>query len=217
MAPRTFATNSCEPREQIEGVILSCCQHGDLDAATTRALQAYGSEIMGFLLVRLRDDELASEAFSEFTRDLWRGIGGFRGRSSVRVWAYVLARHAASRVIADSRRRQRTLVPLSDVDHVAKLAAEVRTETLRLLRTGEHQRLSALRDQLPEDDRSLLILRVNERMEWKDIALVMSYDGGAASPEALAREAARLRKRFQLVRERLRALAIAEGLLDDTD
>jgi RNA polymerase sigma-70 factor (ECF subfamily) len=120
-------------------------------------------------------------------------------------------------VIADSQRRKRTLVPLSDVDHVSELAAAVRTETQRLLLTGEHQRLAALRDRLPADDRALLILRVNERMEWKDIALVMSDGSSVASPRALAREAARLRKRFQLVRERLRSLAIAEGLLDAAD
>jgi hypothetical protein len=45
----------------------------------------------------------------------------------------------------------------------------------------------------------------------------MTYDGGEPSAEVVRREAARLRKRFQLVKERLREMARAEGLLGDGD
>ena len=204
------------PRAEAEQRISDACQAGEFRAATTLALQTYGAEIMGFLVARLRDHDLASEAFSQFAQDLWRGIAKFQGRSTLRVWASVLARHAATQAIAGERRRRNQQIPLSDAEDISKVAAAVRTETLRIIRTANSSRLTALRDQLSPDDRTLLILRVNERMEWKDIALVMS-DCGVACPKALAREAARLRKRFQLVRDRLRALAIAEGLLDQAD
>jgi RNA polymerase sigma-70 factor (ECF subfamily) len=205
------------PRDAAEEQILACCRADDISSATTLALERYGAEIMGFLVARLRDHDLASEAFSRFAHDLWRGIAGFQGRSSVRVWAYVLARHAASRVIEHDRRHHDKHIPLSEAEHISKVAAAVRTETLQIIRTATRDRLTQLRDRLSADDRSLLILRVNEGMEWKDVALVMTYDGGEPSAEVLRREAARLRKRFQLVKERLREMARAEGLLGDGD
>ena len=209
--------SGANPRTEAEQRITEACQAGDHRAATTLALQTYGAEIMGFLVARLRDHDLASEAFSQFAQDLWRGIAGFQGRSTLRVWAYVLARHAASQAIAGERRRRNTQIPLTDAEQISKLAAAVRTETLRIIRTANSSRLTALRDQLSPDDRTLLILRVNERMEWKDIALVMSYDGSDPPPDGLQREAARLRKRVQLVKERLRELAQADGLLGESD
>jgi RNA polymerase sigma-70 factor (ECF subfamily) len=56
---------------------------------------------------------------------------------------------------------------------------------------------------LPEMDRMLLILRVDRELSWRDLARVVL--GGSPTPVELEREAVRLRKRFQLVKERLRA------------
>jgi hypothetical protein len=50
-------------------------------------------------------------------------------------------------------------------------------------------------------------------MEWNDIVTVM-HDGEALDDETAKREAARLRKRFQSVKERLRERAASEGLLE---
>jgi hypothetical protein len=73
-----------------------------------------------------------------------------------------------------------------------------------------------LREQLPLEDQTLLILRVDRQLPWRELALVM-HDGDAPAPEADQLEivAARLRKRFQAVKDKLRKLAIAEGLLGD--
>lgn len=92
----------------------------------------------------------------------------------------------------------------------------LRTATLAYLRTEKRTRLHALRDGLPEEDRMLLVLRVNRAIRWLDLARVFAAKRAGTALEAsdLTREAARLRKRFQLVKERLRALAKREGLLD---
>ena len=63
---------------------------------------------------------------------------------------------------------------------------------------------AAFRDSLPEDDRMLLVLRVDKQMSWNDLARVMHTDeSDPFDDDALQREAAWLRKRFQLVKERL--------------
>ena len=76
--------------------------------------------------------------------------------------------------------------------------------------------LVALRDGLPDEDRMLLVLRVDRGLAWNDLARILSEEEGdrATDDASLAKEAARLRKRFQLVKERLREMAKREGLLE---
>jgi len=100
-----------------------------------------------------------------------------------------------------------------------EVAAAVRTETLGFLRTEKRTRLQALRDTLPEEDRMLLVLRVDRNLEWNELARVLAGegqegDGGTPLADAeVTREAARLRKRFQLLKEKLREMAKGEGLI----
>ena len=190
-----------------ELAIRRACRLGRLEEAATLTVQTYGPELMGFLVKQLRDHNLASDAFSEFSFDLWRGMGTFEGRSSVRVWSYAVLRHAMRRTLKRHRREQRLRIPLSEAQLFEDIAARVRSETLSCLRTAKRDRFARLCDRLSQDERTLLILRVNEGLEWKDVALVMSYDGQIPDAPVLQREAARLRKRFQLVKERLRTLA----------
>jgi RNA polymerase sigma-70 factor (ECF subfamily) len=69
-----------------------------------------------------------------------------------------------------------------------------------------------LRERLPMEDQQILILRVGRNLSWPEIAMVLAEDGLRSSSEELTREAARLRKRFQLAKDRLRAMAREEGL-----
>ena len=62
--------------------------------------------------------------------------------------------------------------------------------------------------------RSLLVLRVDRRMRWDDVARVM-LDEDEPAPEAVRRKAVALRKQFERVKERLKLLAQQAGLLVD--
>ena len=97
------------------------------------------------------------------------------------------------------------------------LAAQVRTETLSAFRSAKRNAVERLRDELPEEDRALLVLRVDRRLEWREVAIALAESSpraeGLEDEAALKREAARLRKRFQLVTLRLRALARERNLL----
>jgi RNA polymerase sigma-70 factor (ECF subfamily) len=183
------------------------------DHVATRALEAYGPEIIGVLTVQLRSLSDALEAYSMFAEDLWCGLPGFQWRCSLRAWAHRLARNAAIRWAKAGPRRPERNVPLSDVAEVSAVAVQVRPRTEVHLRTEVKSALRDLREELPDDDRTLLVLRVDKRLEWREIAVVMS--DAELSDVELKREAARLRKRYQLVTERLRSLARARGLLGD--
>jgi RNA polymerase sigma-70 factor (ECF subfamily) len=185
---------------------------GDLRAAATASVEGYGPEVLGFLVTLLRDDDHASEVFSQACEDLWNGLGRFERRSSLRTWFYALARHAASRFRRSPARAAGRHVPLTGAGEVAE---RVRSQTLPHLRTDVKDGFAAIRNALEEDDRTLLVLRVDRGMGWTDIARVHSVDD--ASDEQLARVGARLRKRFQHLKEEIRARAREAGLLTDDD
>ena len=89
----------------------------------------------------------------------------------------------------------------------------MRTQTEPWLRTDVKDRLRQLRDSLNPDDRVILVLRLDRGLSWNEVALVTLGEEGA-SAEALRRESARLRKRFQDLKEELRVRAQRAGLLE---
>ncbi len=186
----------------MEQAIREACQREDWQTAATLALRRYGPEVLGFLVGLANSDQRGREVFSAFCEDLWRGLPGFAWDCSLRTWLYVLARHACSREKRGERRRPRG-VPLSQAPSVAGVAWQVRSGTRTYQQTEVKERVRGLREALPELDRMLLILRVDRELSWRDLARVVL--GGSPTPVELEREAVRLRKRFQLVKERLRA------------
>jgi RNA polymerase sigma-70 factor, ECF subfamily len=199
-------------RQAFEERVRALCGAGRHEEATTAAVDGYGPEILGFLINVLGSEENAGEAFSFFCEDFWRGLPKFQWRASLRTWAYTLARHAASRQ-RESRRHADRQVPLSG-SPALEMAEKVRTSTLPHLRSTVKSEIARLREGMPEEDRMLLVMRLDRQLPWDEIARVM-LDEEDATPAVLSKESARLRKRFQLLKERLREQAVASGLLDE--
>src|SRR5699024_4798077 len=142
----------------------------------------------------------AGDVFSLFGEQLWKGLPGFAWECSLRTWAYTIARNASYRYRKTARRKGEGQVPLSAA---GEIAARVRTETFTYLRTAQQDRFASLREALTEEDQLLLILRVDRGLAWDELARIMASEGGAEDEESLKKESARLRKRFQLVKEKL--------------
>ncbi|HEY0481953.1 MAG TPA: sigma-70 family RNA polymerase sigma factor [Kofleriaceae bacterium] len=176
---------------------------GETGAAVTLALRELGPEVLGFLSGVLGDAD-ADEVFSALSERLWRSLDGFEGRCSLRTWTYVLARREIGRFRKRTRRHEEGRVPISELKDVLAVS---RTRTRSLLASDRRQQLTALRDELPIEDRTLLILRVDRKLAWDDIALAFADTPEAFSEDDRKREAARLRKRFQLIKQRLVARA----------
>ncbi len=174
---------------------------GDLAAVAEGALESYGPEILGFLVASMGDRAAADEAFSVFCEDLWRGLPAFAWRATLRTWAYRLARNAATRVGGSAWvRRGRGL----RTHELSALEARVRESTAAHLRSTMKGEIAALRAGLTEDERQLLILRVDRALPWDDVALILLGEGGRA---------ATVRKRFERLTDKLRKRAKAAGLL----
>jgi RNA polymerase sigma-70 factor (ECF subfamily) len=182
-------------REQLERDVRTACDRGDPSRAATLAIRGYGPEIYGFLIAVHRSEQDANDVFAAVAEVIWRGLTRFEWESSLRTWAYAVARNVSRTFRRDEARRARRAkhVGTSALEDVAQA---VRTETLEFLRTEKRTKLKALREALEPEDRMLLVLRVDRRLEWADIARVLSDASGPRDEIAVAREAARLRKRF---------------------
>lgn len=172
---------------------------GDTGSATTVVLRELGPELFGFLTGVLGDSD-ADEVFSRLSVRLWKSLTGFEGRCTLRTWAYVLARHELGRFRRGAKRHAESRASISEL---ADVLAAARHSTRSTVASEKRVKLTSLRDELPVEDRSLLILRVDRGLAWDEIALAFADNPEAFGDEDRRRESARLRKRFQLVKERL--------------
>ncbi len=192
---------------------------GQRDEAVTLILRGYGREVLDYLAALHRSDDDAADVFSLFAEAIWKAAPSFRGGSSVRTWAYGIARRTSLRYRRDERRRRRRFQSFEGRPHLAEVEAQVRTETLSFLRTPKRTKLAALRASLSDAERELLLLRIDRKLAWNDLVLVLAEGAAAEAPssEELRRRAARLRKQFQALKDRLRAAARADGLVTHPD
>jgi RNA polymerase sigma-70 factor (ECF subfamily) len=182
--------------------LMDSLRDGHVEEAATRALKTYGTEIYGLLASLHRPDRDADDVFSLFCEQLWRSLPRFEGRSTFRTWAYAIAWRVSSRYRLKEQSRREVLATNSDF---AALAKQIRTSTGSRLRKERSSRLRRWRETLPVDDQMLLVLRIDRELDWKDLSRVMNPDV-ELSDDDLVRESARLRKRFQSVKEQLREL-----------
>jgi RNA polymerase sigma-70 factor (ECF subfamily) len=186
--------------EGLEERIESLLAAGDSRTAVTVAVRGYGPQILTYLHAVLRSADDGNEAFSRFCEDLWTGIGTYTRKTTFKAWAYTVAWHAALRVVQDPQRRRRT--PLGE-DQVNRLVEEVRSLTAPHLLTANKAHLTEMRASLEPSEQTLLILRLDRGLSWREIVEVLDDGSTEAS----------LRKRFERIKEHLRALATERGLL----
>ncbi len=187
----------------IEESVREALARGDPQAAATEAIRGHGPEILGYLTALVRDDEDAHDVFSQFAEDLWRGLPRFRWECSLRAWAYGLAYHAAARFARDPYRQRRRRLQTSAASH---LADEVRMSSV-FRQDRRQQEIARLRQTLEPDEQTLLILRLDRGLSWKEVAHVL------AGQEESAPDEPALRKRFERIKEKLAKKARDLGLL----
>jgi RNA polymerase sigma-70 factor (ECF subfamily) len=196
-----------------EAPIRALCTASKWDSAATAIVEKYGRELLEYLVAIARSEADGADAFSLYTEDLWRGLPKFRWQASARTWSYTLARHALARVRRDPARRPGRKIALSDAPEVARAADQVRTRTISYLRTEVKDRVAQLRDELSPEDQAILILRIDRKLEWRDVVRALAEEGekGEELDDAeVTRRSAALRKRFERIKTDLKRL-VARG------
>ena len=128
--------------------------------------------------------DLTAEAFAQGLRSLPRFRGDHSG--SGRAWLYAIARHLLSRQRASGKRevkaRLRLRIPLDTFDGVSDIDD-------RIVREGSTAALNAALEQLPDDQRQAVRLRVLDELGYDEIAARL----GCTVPTARARVSRGLR------------------------
>lgn len=188
------------PEERIRQLLAT----GDLRGAATETIQWLGPEVLGYLMATVKSEADAAEVLSQWAEDLWRGLEGFRGESSLRTWSYKIAYHAAARFARDPYRQR---AQRFETSMASRVADEVRRSSALRQDLRERQ-LAALRAELDPDERTLLILRLDRGLAWREVAQVLAGEGEKPAEEFT------LRKRFERIREKLEKKARQAGLIE---
>lgn len=204
-------------REELERTLRQRLSEGDRDGTATLVIESYGPEIYSFLVAVHRSEPDADDVFALFAEAFWQALPTFAGNSTFRTFAYAIARRLSYRYRRDSARKKKRMHELESAA-LSRVVHEVRTRTAVFLRTETRSRLVALRSSLAQEDQELLMLRVDRELPWDALADVLrGEDETPLTQEERKREAARLRKRFQLLKDKLREMARREGLLGEGD
>jgi RNA polymerase sigma-70 factor (ECF subfamily) len=175
---------------------------GEQKAAATLAIKTFGPKILGYLRSILKDEGDASEAFSIFAENLWRGLPKWRGESAFKTWAYKLAWNAAINMKDEAWRRKGRRFETSEA---SRIADEVRTRSV--VRVERQRRaLDELRAELNEEEQTMLVLRIDQGLAWEAIGEVLAREGEVPDTAAL-------RKRFERLKDRLAKRAKERGLV----
>lgn len=184
-------------RSALEDEIGRSLATGAVREAVARIVRGYGPEILGYLAAVLKNESDGEEAFGLFCEELLKTLGTFERRCSARTWAYRIAWHCAQKLADDPhRRRARRLA----TDEVSGLIAGVRSSSLPYLKDSARVWLQKVRESLSPEEQTLLVLRIDRELSWREVALVMTAGGEEI-------EEAALRKRFDRLKQKLQQAA----------
>jgi RNA polymerase sigma-70 factor (ECF subfamily) len=178
--------------EAIDGRVRTLLDAGAHADAATVAIRALGPTVLRYVRVLLRDEADANDAFSYWAESIWSGLPGFRGDSSMRIWALRLAYHAALAVLDQAWRRRVRPFATGEASRLAetlRTASAVRVERQR-------RKLDAAISKLSAEQQTLLSLRVDQGLSWEAIADVLSMETRRLHPRTVAKRYERLKVRL---------------------
>ena len=184
----------------------------DLERGVELAVTHYGERLCAYILNQVKDPAVAADVQQELWLSVFKHAPRFRWESSFKGWLYLLARRASIRASMKGQQLGRQGVPLSQAAE-SKLKAHLQTSIAEWQKDDFKQRFRALRRKLPEKDQTLLVMRADQELPFRDIVHALAEpDETLADGELKTREAT-LMKRFQRVKQRLYQLALEEGLV----
>jgi RNA polymerase sigma-70 factor (ECF subfamily) len=137
------------------------CQTGDT-AAFKELMDLYERPVHYFLTKMMDNPQAADDLSQEVWFEVFRGIGRLTDPGAFKAWLYQMARHRALRAL-----RLRVPAPVSPRE--LEVAVDDGEESFSV---EETERIHAALDELPHDQREVLLLRYIEDMTYEEIARV---------------------------------------------
>ena len=149
----------------------ACCR-GDREALHSLFL-AHKDSVYSVALRFTADASAASDITQDVFLKLFSRIGTFRGESRIETWLYRITINCC----LDHRRRSARFVPL--VDDQRTSAESTPAEQAEAAEVG--RRLQAAVVALPEDLRTVIVLRYTEDLSYEEIAEVLECAAGTVA------------------------------------
>ena len=189
--------------DDVETDIRGLIEGGELNAAMEGTLEAYGTALYGYIFSLARDHQVAEEVFQMASVDIWRGLEGFSWRSALKTWCFTVSRNAWLRYSRSPHRRR--FDPLTTDAQRNLIARATRSATQQWRRTESKHWLWEVVERFDAEDQQLFRLRLMHKMAWKEIArLIYEEPGAPLDDDQIKRRSARLRKRYNRLKEELR-------------
>jgi RNA polymerase sigma-70 factor (ECF subfamily) len=151
-----------------ERLLILRCQGGD-EAALGELIARYSPGVRFFLKKITQNAESADDRLQETWIDVFRKINRLENADAFAAWLYRIARDKAYREVRRSR------LPVADsVEELADAAAD----EAQSFSPEEAERVRAALDQLPVEQREVLVLRFIEEMSYEHIAEVIGRPVG---------------------------------------
>jgi RNA polymerase sigma-70 factor (ECF subfamily) len=128
------------------------------DELYEQAISLFGNSLTRLLRAYEADEEKRRDLSQEIHFQLWRSLGAFDGRCSLRTWVFRVAHNTAASYVAKERRTSKRLITLEEMERPSgDLDQEMKAHQSRQLET-----LAILIQQLKPLDRQVIIFYLEE-------------------------------------------------------
>ena len=165
------ALHGHEPDGDIE--LVRRVRQGD-EAAFRRVVDIHGPRLYLLAMSMLGNCEDAQDVVQETFVGAFRGLRGFQGRSTVKTW---LTRILMNNV-ADLRRRRHLRKTLPFDEAAEQLGASPARRVTETGRADMRMDIAAVVGRLPEEHRTVIVLREMQGMTYEEIAAALGVPRG---------------------------------------
>ena len=158
--------------QRSDGALLRAARLGDTDAFGA-VVERHGPGMRRYARFILGDEDDAADATQEALVSAWRGLGTFRGASSLRTWLFTLV----SRRAADLQRRRRP-VPVPEEQLEQRLPTVPDAASGSALEADLVEALRSALQDLPWRQRACWVLRELEGLSYDEIAATVGVTSG---------------------------------------
>lgn len=187
-----------EPDEPIQGLIEQIKTGSSRDEAFRRLFDLYSPRLYHFFTRRGFPPQECLDLTQETFLGIYRGVETYRRDASFETWLFKVATNAYRKRLrwGAAEKRGAREVPLEDEDDGGPVeriaAADAPAPGEEVLRKERSRLLRQAIDRLPEQMRKCLVLRIDQELKYREIAVLMRL-----SPETVKVHLFQARRRLQ--------------------